>query len=48
MNHMKVRPMIYEELFFAFEKFKSVLNFKLSANENKSPQGCTSMVNFIF
>lgn len=45
---VELAPKIYEELFYTWEKYKSVLCFKLSANENKSPQGCTSITNMIF
>ena len=41
-------PYVYEELFYCFEKHMSVLAFKVSANPNKSPQGCTSLTNFLF
>jgi hypothetical protein len=41
-------PFVYEELFYCFEKHMSVLAFKVSANPNKSPEGCTSLTNFVF
>lgn len=30
-------PLLYEELFYCFEKYMAVLCFKLSTNPNKSP-----------
>ena len=49
-NQTKIEflPYVYEELFYCFEKHMSVLAFKVSANPNKSPQGCTSLTNFLF
>ena len=41
-------PHVYEELFYCFEKHMAVLAFKVSANPNKSPQGCTSLTNYVF
>ena len=41
-------PFVFEELFYCFEKYMAVLAFKVSANPNKSPQGCTSLTNFVF
>jgi hypothetical protein len=41
-------PYVYEELFYCFEKYMAVLNFKVSENPNKSPQGCTSLTNYVF
>ena len=41
-------PYVYEELFYCFEKHMAVLSFKVSANPNKSPQGCTSLTNYVF
>lgn len=37
-----------EELFYPFEKFMAVLNFKVSDNPNKTPRGCTTLANDIF
>jgi hypothetical protein len=45
---LEFTPNIYEELFYCFEKHKAVLSFKVSANPNKSPQGCTSLTNYVF
>ena len=45
---MKFCPCVYEELFYCFEKHMAVLAFKVSANPNKSPQGCTSLTNYVF
>jgi hypothetical protein len=45
---IKFHPHVYEELFYCFEKHMAVLSFKVSANPNKSPQGCTSLTNYIF
>ena len=47
-TQMKFLPNIYEELFYCFEKHMAVLAFKVSANSNKSPQGCTSLTNYVF
>jgi hypothetical protein len=41
-------PYVYEELFYCFEKHMAVLAFKVSANPNKSPKGCTSLTNDVF
>jgi hypothetical protein len=41
-------PYVFEELIYCFEKHMAVLSFKLSANPNKSPQGCTSLTNYVF
>ena len=41
-------PHVFEELFYCFEKNIAVLAFKVSANSNKSPQGCTSFTNLVF
>ena len=45
---MEFLPYVYEELFYCFEKHMAVLAFKVSANPNKSPQGCTSLTNHVF
>ena len=45
---MKFFPYVYEELFYCFDKYMAVLAFKVSANPNKSPQGCTSLTNYLF
>jgi hypothetical protein len=45
---MEFQPYFYEELFYCFEKHMAVLAFKVSANPNKSPQGCTSLTNYVF
>ena len=45
---MQFHPYVYEELFYCFEKHMAVLAFKVSANPNKSPQGCTSLTNLVF
>jgi hypothetical protein len=31
------KPHVFDELFYCFEKHMAVLNFKVSANPNKSP-----------
>ena len=41
-------PRLFEELFYSYEKFKSILCFKLSSSLNKSPKGCTSITNSLF
>jgi hypothetical protein len=41
-------PTVYKELFYCFENHMAVLAFKVSANPNKSPQGCTSLTNYVF
>ena len=40
--------LVLDELFYPFEKFQAVLNFKVSDNPNKTPRGCTSLANDIF
>jgi hypothetical protein len=45
---IKFLPYVYQELFYCFEKYMAVLTFKVSANPNKSPQGCTSLTNYVF
>jgi hypothetical protein len=45
---LEFTPHVYEELFYCFEKHMAVLSFKVSANPNKSPQGCTSLTNYVF
>ena len=47
-TQVKFQPHVYEELFYCFEKHMAVLSFKVSANPNKSPQGCTSLTNYVF
>jgi hypothetical protein len=47
-GQMEFLPYVYEELFYCFEKHMAVLAFKVSANPNKSPQGCTSLTNHVF
>jgi hypothetical protein len=42
------KPIINEEMFYTFEKFKGILTFKISNNNNKGPIGCTSLVNSTF
>ena len=44
---LEFTPHVYEEIFYCFEKFMAVLSFKVSANPNKSPQGCTSLTNYV-
>jgi hypothetical protein len=41
-------PHLFQELFYCFEKHMAVFSFKVSANPNKSPQGCTSLTNYLF
>ena len=48
LDQKEFLPHVYEELFYCFEKHMAVLAFKVSANLNKSPQGCTSLTNFVF
>ena len=45
---LEFTPHVYEELFYCFENYMAVLSFKVSANPNKSPQGCTSLTNYVF
>ena len=47
-TQLEFTPHVYEELFYCFEKYMAVLAFKVSANPNKSPQGCTSLTNYVF
>jgi hypothetical protein len=47
-KNLEFTPHLYEELFYCFEKYMAVLAFKVSANQNKSPQGCTSLTNYVF
>jgi hypothetical protein len=42
------KPLIYEEMFYSFEKFKAILSFKISHNRNNGPIGCTSLTNAAF
>jgi hypothetical protein len=42
------KPLISQEMFYTFEKFKAVMSFKISSNKNKGPIGCTSLVNAAF
>jgi hypothetical protein len=45
---IEFKPHVFDELFYCFEKYMAVLTFKVSANPNKSPQGCTSLTNYVF
>ena len=39
---------ICEELFYTFEKFKSILSFKVSSNKNNGPRGASTFLNLMF
>jgi hypothetical protein len=47
-NPKECKHLIWEELFYTFEKHKAVFSFKLSTNKNKGPVGATSLLNDIF
>ena len=42
------KPLVWQELFYTFEKYKAVFSFKLSTNQCKSPIGASSLLNSLF
>jgi hypothetical protein len=41
-------PLINEDIIYAFEKYKAIMSFKVSANKNKGPVGCSMLLRDTF